>query len=156
MARELAVRSDLAGEPGTTALTVVTNAINIANELAVRPQLKLVVTGGIARTNSYELIGPLAAHSLQGLSLDFAILGVDAVHPSFGAATHDEGEAAANKAIADCASTVIVVADSSKLGRRAFAQVCPMSSVAVLVTDNEAPDEMAEQFASQGIDVLCV
>ncbi|MFF2042780.1 DeoR/GlpR family DNA-binding transcription regulator [Kitasatospora sp. NPDC058170] len=156
VARELAVRADLAGEPGTPALTVVTNAINIANELAIRPQIKLVVTGGIARTNSYELIGPLAALSLQGLSLDYAILGVDAVDPHFGTATHDEGEAAANRALAECAATVIVVADSSKLGKRAFAQVCPMGSVSVLVTDTDAPKEITEQLASRNIDVLCV
>jgi len=41
-------------------LTVVTNSLSIASELAVRPNLKLVVTGGVARTESYELVGPLA------------------------------------------------------------------------------------------------
>ena len=114
VARELALRPEPSG--GGVALTVVTNAINIANELAVRPQVKIVVTGGVARPNSYELVGPLVDTLLRGLALDYTILGVDAVHARFGAATHDESEAGANRALAECAGTVIVVADSSKLG----------------------------------------
>ena len=55
-------------------LTVVTNALNIASEIAVRPNLKLVVTGGVARAESYELVGPLAEASLEGLNLDMAFL----------------------------------------------------------------------------------
>ena len=51
-------------------LTVVTNSLNIASELAVRPNLKLVVTGGVARAESYELVGPLAESALAGLNLD--------------------------------------------------------------------------------------
>ncbi|MFD4256794.1 DeoR/GlpR family DNA-binding transcription regulator [Streptomyces sp. NPDC058534] len=156
VARELAVRPDSGDESGGTTLTVVTNAINIANELAVRPHVKIVVTGGVARPNSYELVGPLVNSVLHGLALDYTILGVDAVHPRLGAATHDESEAGANRALADCASKVVLVADSSKLGRRAFALVCEMSTVSVLVTDKEAPTELVEEISSRGIEVLCV
>lgn len=153
VARELATRADLVGETTTPSLTIVTNAINIANELAVRPHVKTVVTGGVTRPNSYELTGPLATDGLRGLALDRAILGVDAVHPQLGAATHDEGEAGANRALAERAESVIVVADSTKLGKRAFAQVCPMEAVSVLITDTDAPDEMVERFTAVGIDV---
>uniref|UniRef100_A0AAU3GYD9 DeoR/GlpR family DNA-binding transcription regulator n=1 Tax=Streptomyces sp. NBC_01401 TaxID=2903854 RepID=A0AAU3GYD9_9ACTN len=154
VARELALRPEPSG--GGVALTVVTNAINIANELAVRPQVKIVVTGGVARPNSYELVGPLLDTVLRGLALDCTILGVDAVHARFGAATHDESEAGANRALAECAGTVIVVADSSKLGRRAFAQVCETRAVSVLVTDRDAPDEVVEEFTGLGVEVLRV
>ncbi|WP_424921513.1 DeoR/GlpR family DNA-binding transcription regulator [Streptomyces sp. wa1] len=154
VARELALRPEPSG--GGVALTVVTNAINIANELAVRPQVKIVVTGGVARPNSYELVGPLVDSVLRTLALDYTILGVDAVHARFGAATHDESEAGANRALAECAGTVVVVADSSKLGRRAFAQVCETSVVSVLVTDRDAPEDVVEEFTGLGIDVLRV
>jgi DeoR/GlpR family transcriptional regulator of sugar metabolism len=156
VARELATRSDLAAYGTQTALTVVTNAINIANELTVRPYVKTVVTGGVARPQSYELTGPLATMMLQSISLDYVILGVNAVDPQLGAATHDEGEAGANRAMAERAERVIVVADSTKLGRRAFARVCDTSAIAVLVTDTEARDALLERFASRGGDVHCV
>ncbi|MDG9720060.1 DeoR/GlpR family DNA-binding transcription regulator [Streptomyces sp. DH24] len=156
VARELAMRPGPAGESGGITLTVVTNAINIANELAVRPHVKIVVTGGVARPNSYELVGPLVNSVLDNLALDYTILGVDAVHPRLGTATHDESEAGANRALAECANKVIVVADSSKLGRRAFALVCEMSAVSVLVTDKDAPRDIVEEISGRGIDVLCV
>ena len=60
VARTLATRPDLPDGTGAPAVTVVTNAMNIANELAVRQHIKIVVTGGVARTQSYELIGPFA------------------------------------------------------------------------------------------------
>ena len=44
---------------------MVTNALNIAAELALRPNLKLIVTGGTARSESYELVGPLAECTLE-------------------------------------------------------------------------------------------
>ncbi|WP_406210283.1 DeoR/GlpR family DNA-binding transcription regulator [Kitasatospora sp. NBC_01560] len=156
VARELATRADLAEHTKGIALTVVTNAINIAGELAVRPHVKTVVTGGVARPSSYELTGPMATMVLQGISLDYAILGVNAVDTRNGAATHDEGEASANRAMAQRADKVIIVADSTKIGRRAFAQVCTVHEFAVLVTDKEAPDEAVEQFTAHGIEVHCV
>jgi len=58
-------------------LTLVTNALNIASEMAVRPNLKLVVTGGVARSESYELVGPIAEASLAGLNLDIVFVGAD-------------------------------------------------------------------------------
>ena len=52
-----------------TDLTVVTNALNIAAEMALRPRLRLVVTGGVSRSQSYELVGPWAEHTLLGLNM---------------------------------------------------------------------------------------
>src|SRR5438876_1117174 len=79
------------------ALTVVTNALNIANELAVPPHVKIVVTGGVARPQSFELTGPLATRILQEITLDVVFLGVDAVDPTQGAYAHHEGEASTNR-----------------------------------------------------------
>ncbi|MBY8854777.1 alkaline phosphatase, partial [Saccharothrix sp. MB29] len=73
VARALVANADADG-----VLTVVTNALNIAGELAVRPRVKLVVTGGVARPQSYELVSPLAGRILAGLNLDVVFLGVDA------------------------------------------------------------------------------
>src|SRR6202167_2278383 len=113
VARALATRPDLAEG---TAAPAVTNAMNIANELAVRPHVKIVVTGGVTRGQSYELIGPFATLVLAELTLDWAILGVDALDPRAGATAHHEGEASINHLMATRAAQVMVVADHSKLG----------------------------------------
>jgi DeoR/GlpR family transcriptional regulator of sugar metabolism len=152
VARALAVRGDLAS--GSPALTVVTNALNIANELAVRPQFKIVLTGGVARAQSYELVGPLADAVLGQITVDMAVLGVVAFDPTHGAAAHDEAEAAINRLLCERAERVVVAADSSKLGQRAFARICGAEAVDTLVTDTAADAETVRRFEEAGLRVV--
>lgn len=154
VARALAAREDLAD--GSPALTVVTNALNIAGELAVRPQFKIVVTGGVARAQSYELVGPLADGVLGQITLDVAVLGVVAFDVTHGAAAHDEAEAAVNRMLCERAERVVVAADAGKLGRRAFARVCAADAVDTLVTDAAADADAVRRFEEAGIRVLAV
>jgi DeoR family transcriptional regulator of aga operon len=156
IARALAIRPDFNTGSDEPALTVVTNALNIANELAVRPHVKIVVTGGVARPQSFELTGPLATRILEEITLDVVFLGVDAVDPVQGAYAHHEGEASINRLMAERARKVIVTADSSKLGKHAFAQICPVSSVSMLITDADASDEWVRAFIAEGIVVESV
>ena len=157
VARALAARPDLAGTGRDgPQLTVVTNALNIANELVVRSHMKIVVTGGVIRPQSYELVGPLATAILNELTLDMAFLGVDAIDATFGAASHHEGEAAINALLASRARRTVVIADSSKLGKHAFARVCPIEKVDVLITDSAAQDADTAPFTELGIEVLRV
>ncbi|MCX3062234.1 DeoR/GlpR family DNA-binding transcription regulator [Streptomyces beihaiensis] len=154
VARALAVRPDLSS--GTPALTVVTNALNIANELAVRPQFKIVLTGGVARPQSYELIGPLADGVLSQITLDTAVLGVVGLDAEHGASAHDEAEAAINRLLCERAERVVVAADSSKLGHRAFARICGVGQLDVLVTDTAADAGDLARFEEAGVRVVAV
>jgi DeoR family transcriptional regulator of aga operon len=137
-------------------LTVVTNALNIASELAVRPNLKLVVTGGVARAESYELVGPIAEASLEGLNLDMVFLAVDGISPSAGLTTHHEIEAGTNRALLERARHVTVVADSSKIGKVAFARICQLSQVDELITDDGADRDALIALRDAGVIVTTV
>ena len=137
-------------------LTVVTNALNIASELAIRPNLKLVVTGGYARPESYELVGPLAEQALAGLNLDVVFLGVDGISPTAGITTHHEVEAHTNLALIERARHVVVVTDSSKIGLVAFAQICPIDRVHEVITDDEADRDLLAELREASVDVVTV
>jgi DeoR family transcriptional regulator of aga operon len=141
-------------EGDSQSITFVTNALNIANELTVRPHIKVVVTGGVARTQSYELIGPLAQGILNNVSLDIVFLGVDALDVSHGASAHHEGEASINTLMASRAREVVIVADSSKLEKHAFSRICPIDDVDVLVTDRGAEKETVDRFSQAGVKVI--
>ena len=154
IARALGTRADLHDDPRGPAVTVVTNALNIANELVVRPHVRVVTTGGVARPQSYELIGPIAAAMLQAVAVDVTILSVDGLDHRHGASTHHDGEAAINQIMADQAERVVVAADSSKLGRRAFARICAVSAIDTLVTDSSAPDDQIAVFQDAGVTVV--
>jgi DeoR family transcriptional regulator of aga operon len=155
VARALVLRTDLGdgASDGSTQITVVTNALNIAHELAVRPHVKLVLTGGVVRSQSYELVGPLAMPTLERLMLDIAFLGVDGIGVAGGACTNNEGEAAVNELMAQHANTVVVVADASKLGRQAFARICEIDQVDIVVTGNDADPAIVADLRSAGVDV---
>ena len=137
-------------------LTVVTNALNIASELALRPNLKLIVTGGTARAESYELVGPLAECTLEGLNLDIAFVGVDGITVEGGLTTYHEVEAQTNRALLARARQVIVVADSSKLGKRALARICEVDAVHELITDGGAEAAELGRLRAVGITVTVV
>src|SRR5215813_3510698 len=154
VARAPAVRPDLGSTPDGAQLTVVTNALNIANELLVRSRMKIVVTGGVVRPQSFELVGPLAGGILREVTLDIALLGVDALDVTLGAAAHHEGEAAMNNLMVARARRVVIIADSSKLGGHAFARICPIDRIDTLVTDSNAPIETGAEFEAGGVKVV--
>jgi DeoR family transcriptional regulator of aga operon len=137
-------------------LTVVTNALNIASELAIRTNLKLVVTGGWARSESYELVGPLAEASLAGFNLDIAFLGVDGITADAGLTTHHDIEAHTNQALMEHSERIVVVADGSKVGRLAFARICPLKAVSELITDGSADSVAVEAIVEAGVSVTIV
>jgi DeoR family transcriptional regulator, aga operon transcriptional repressor len=147
VARTLALRQGL---------TVVTNALNIAVELAVRPDLKLIVTGGVARSASYELVGSLAEETLRGLNVDLAFVGVDGVDAKRGLTTQNEVEAATNRALMSRATSTIVVADASKLGRVALAQIAGVEAADRLITNDGADAEQVARLRTAGLAVTAV
>lgn len=137
-------------------LTIVTNALNIAAEFALRPNLKLIVTGGTARSESYELVGPLAEQTLDGLNLDLALVGVDGICVEGGLTTHHEIEAHTNRTLIARARHTIVVADSSKIGRIAFARICTVADVHELITDNGADQQELARLSEAGVAITTV
>jgi DeoR family transcriptional regulator of aga operon len=152
-ARKLAARSDLSGTPGRPAITVVTNALNIAAEMVLRHHIRTVTLGGVARPQSYELTGPLANLVLEQLWIDVLVLGVDGFTLD-ATSTRNEAEAGVNTMFVKRSEKVVVVAGSEKLGRRTFARICSSSAVDTLVTDTDADPEAVEGLRDKGIDVI--
>ncbi len=135
-------------------ITLVTNAINIANDLIVRPRVRVVVTGGVVRARSYELIGPLSDLLLPSISMDTLFLGINGVDFSTGIYANHEGEAAVNSALVASARRVIVLADSTKLGHTAFARIAPLSAVSMVITDMDANPAHIRALRAQGVEVI--
>lgn len=154
VARTLALRAEGVGATHRPSITIVTNAINIAHELTVRPHIRLVVLGGVVRPQSYELTGHLAELTLAEISIDEAVIGGNAVDVSHGLSCHNEGEAAIARAIQDRAARTTVVADSSKLGSHAFARICGVDRIDRLVTDASAAPDLIAEFQDAGVDVI--
>lgn len=154
VAHELAAREDLRAAEGAT--TLVTNALNIAQELAVRRHLQLVVTGGIVRGGSFELVGGWAEQMLAQIRIDLLLLGVDAISARDGAGTRDESEALISARLAERSERVVVLADSTKLGRCAFARICELDRIHALITDDGADPAEVAALREAGLEVRIV
>jgi DeoR family transcriptional regulator of aga operon len=137
-------------------LKVVTNALNIAGDLSVRSAIDLVVTGGSVRPESYELVGPIADRALSGINLDLVFLGVDGIEATGGISTHDEVEAQTDHCLMRTAARVVVLADASKVGKRAFSRIAEITEIATLITDAAADPGELDRLRAAGIDVTTV
>lgn len=139
---------------GAPALTVVTNDLSVAADLARRPGLKVVVTGGVLSAGSMTTAGPLAGLLLQGISLDTVIVAAAAVDPEFGVTAADELDAESCALMISRARRVVVVAASQDLNRSAFARICGTERVDVLITDAGVAPATAERFANRGVRLI--
>ena len=84
---------------GRRRLTVVTNSLSVGMQLAPRSNIRLILSGGEARTASFELSGPLAVSAIEAFNLDLAILGVDGIDVRAGCTAYDHAEANTNAAL---------------------------------------------------------
>ncbi|WP_119286832.1 DeoR/GlpR family DNA-binding transcription regulator [Streptomyces sp. YIM 130001] len=134
-------------------VTIVTNAVNIAAALVLHPHVTLIVIGGTAHKESYELIGPIAEKTLADHHTDIAFLGVDGIGAAHGCTTHDQLEAATDRAFVQHTGRTVVVADHSKLGRATFAKICPATAVHTLVTDDGGPAAELDAIAAAGVGI---
>lgn len=131
-------------------LTIVTNSLTTAGEIGTRPNLRVLVTGGIVRPNSFELVGVLAENTFSALNVGTAFLGADGLSADGGVTTHDETEARTNAAMVRAAQRTVVVADSSKIGRVTLAQVADLAGIDDVVTDSGAPAEELDRISALG------
>jgi DeoR family transcriptional regulator of aga operon len=138
---------------GRHRLTVVTNSLSVGMQLAPHSNVRLVLSGGEARTASYELSGTLATAAIQSFNLDITLLGVDGIDLRSGCTTYDHAEAITNAALVERAAKTVVVADASKIGNSGFARVCEVSAVHMLITDAGATDEQVAGFIEAGVAV---
>lgn len=134
-------------------VTVVTDALNIAWELAAAG-VEIVVTGGNLRALTLSLVGPIAEGSLAGLHVNKLFLAANGIDLQAGLTTPNLAEAQTKKAMMRSAREIILVADHSKVGRVAFAQICGLDKVHCLITDPGTPADFLAGAEKLGVRVL--
>ena len=115
-----------------------------------------MVTGGTARPESYELVGPVAERALEGCASTSRSSVPTVSHSTHGLTTHHEVEAHTNRVLLERARSVVAVADSSKLGVATFARICPLVAVDELITDLAAAPSVVESMRDAGVTVTMV
>jgi DeoR family transcriptional regulator of aga operon len=136
-------------------LTVITNAVNIALELA-NSEMEIIMTGGTLQKNSATLIGPLADESLRKISADKLFHGVDGVDYKVGLTTPDIDEANTSRVMMQRAGENILLVDSSKFGRRSLGVICQVKEVNKIITTKKMDAAEIEMLNNLGVEIINV
>jgi DeoR family transcriptional regulator of aga operon len=136
-------------------LTVITNSISIAAELA-GSDIDVILTGGMLRKQSRSLIGPLAEQSLNSLRADVFFVGTDGIDTSVGLFTQNLLGAQLVRVMVEMSARTIVVCDSSKFGKESLYTVIPITKVHGVITDRHIPDAALKKLKAIGVEVTLV
>jgi DeoR family transcriptional regulator, aga operon transcriptional repressor len=136
-------------------LTLITNAVNIAADLA-NTNFEVILIGGALRKNSSSLVGPLAEDVLDEMHADILFLGVDGFDVETGITTPNVLESRVNRAMVKASRRVVVVCDSTKFSRRSLSRIVPTSAIHCVITDTNLPRETEEALRNQNLELILV
>lgn len=139
---------------GRRNLTVLTPSLHIANLFLNQPEIRVILTGGIMRTVEGSLIGELARHAFRRLHVDRLFLAVACLDASYGLSEYNWDDALIKQAMIESAKEVIVVADSAKFNKVAFAHVADFRQIHKVITDRRPSNEIMEQLNAANVSVI--
>lgn len=134
-------------------LTVVTSALNVTLELIKHQTVEVIQLGGVVRHTSSSVIGQYADSILNNFFCSKLFLGVDGVDLEYGISTTSAQEAMLNLKMIDAAQKVIILADSSKFGRKSFGKIADFSKIDTIIS-NSIPEEYIDYFESIGVEII--
>lgn len=137
-------------------LTVITASLEVANILSTNKDIDIIQLGELLRHSSLSVVGKYAESALSDFSCSKLFIGVDGIDLDFGITTTDLMEASLNRVMIQTAQKTIVLADSSKFGRRGFSKICDMEDVDHIITDSKISKATANRIEELGIDLTIV
>ncbi len=135
-------------------LTVVTSSLPVAIELVTKPQVKLIMAGGVLRREGLSTIGHIAEFCFGEINADKLITSAAGLSVEEGITEYSNEDAVIKRAMLDRAREVIVVSHHSKLERVAFASVAPLDVVDVIITDSGVDSQLVELYQERGIQII--
>ena len=140
----------------TDKLTVITASLEVACILANDHNVDIIELGGILRHSSLSVVGKYAESALSDFSCSKLFIGVDGIDLDFGITTTNMMEASLNRVMIQTAQKTIVLADSSKFGRRGFSKIVDTKDVDHIITDSHISPSTAHAIEEMGIELTIV
>lgn len=137
-------------------ITVITSSVRISLLLSYKPNIEIIQLGGSLRKSSASVVGPYSESLLTEITCSKLFLGIDGLDPDYGLTTSNIAEAHLNQYMIGAAREVIVLADSTKFGKRGHGKICNLSQVHHIITDINAPASHVQMIREKGIRVTLV
>lgn len=135
-------------------ITVLTPSLRIAWMLADKPDMRVIVTGGIVRVGERSLIGALSEQAFESLYCDTFFMGIGGIDLEAGLTEFNLEDARVKQKAMQYSRRTVVVADGSKIGKVAFARVAGIEEIDAVVTDSGAEPEKVGELRDAGLDVI--
>lgn len=135
-------------------LTVITASLQVSELLSGQENIDIIQLGGMLRHSSLSVVGNYAESILPNFFCSKLFLGVDGIDLDFGITTTDMREANLNQVMMRTAQKTIVLADSSKFGRRGFSKIADMDEIDLIITDTNVQPTVAKRIEEMGIDLI--
>jgi DeoR/GlpR family transcriptional regulator of sugar metabolism len=152
----LSVAHHLKARGGWSQLTVITNGLRLASELAGHPGIIVLMLGGRVRWEALSVVGQLGDGLFSRINVQKAFLGAAGFTVESGLADATDEEAQIKRAMVAAAHEVIAIVDHTKWERAAFATFCRTDQITVVLTDEAAPPHMVQSLANRGVEVRLV
>ena len=137
-------------------LTVVTASLKTSLLLNTINNIEVIQLGGIVRKNSFSVIGDYTSLFFEQITCSKLFLGVDGIDLDYGITNSNIEEAVLNKKMIEASLRTIILADSSKFGRRGFGKICSLDCIDVIITDSGISQSMAQAIEEMGIELIVV
>lgn len=137
-------------------LTVVTSSLKVAFALLDYAHIEITQLGGVVRKNSSSVTGANAEQVLEDFYFNNFFLGVDGIDIDFGITTTNASEAILNRKMIKASNQVVVLADSTKFGKRGFGKICSLEEIDHIITDKGISDQMKKHLENLGVKVTIV
>lgn len=137
-------------------LTVVTASLKTSLLLNTINNIEVIQLGGIVRKNSFSVIGDYTSLFFEQITCSKLFLGVDGIDLEYGITNSNIEEAVLNKKMIEASLRTIILADSSKFGRRGFGKICSLDCIDVIITDSGISQSMAQAIEEMGIELIIV
>lgn len=135
-------------------LMVITNNINVASILRDAPSAEVVIAGGVVRQSDGGIMGEATVDFIKQFKVDYAIIGASAIDHEGTILDYDFREVKVSQAIIAHARQTILVADNLKFERTAPVRIADFSSINILVTDLEPPQEIVAICQANGVEII--
>jgi DeoR family transcriptional regulator of aga operon len=135
-------------------LTVVTASLKVSILLSGLVNTNVIQLGGTIRKNSVSVIGDYTSRFFDEITCSKVFLGVDGIDCEYGITNSNIEEAQLNKRMIEASIKTIILADSSKFGKRGFGKICSLDEVDIIVTDSDITDSIASIIENAGIKLI--
>ncbi len=141
---------------GRKEITVITNSLRIAEEIANYPGLTVVLPGGLIRPAAMSVVGDWSAAVLNQINIGKAFVGARGLTLTEGLTDVDSEEVKLKQALVAAAREVIAIIDHTKWGQVGLATFCPIDHVHRVITVRSAPRDLVQNIRQHGIEVTLV